>query len=583
MPNFIKSTWAYIAQRTWLSLTLAIAALFSAFLAGGAGLFVLGHKDDIKSYIKTEFVTKKANPYADQLYFEWSTIETGLLSMDRADIRLGDTVNITSGGAIDSIGSTVLYVSASGHIAMVDITDGEIKYSPVRVPMDFEQLQSGIFADQPTFNNRWYRVHDIMIQPDSTPDKATLYVSHHIFVPDSSEICVVISKTLLDTRNNDIQVASDDWEEIYRVRDCISMEEFDWHYFGLESGGTMLMLDDENMLMTVGDFGLQWELHAEDRVGRQYDNDYAKILKIHVDTGESEIYASGVRNAQGLIFDNEGRIWEAEHGPQGGDEINLIVRDADYGWPNVSLGMHYGRPRRPMHTNPVQGRHEGGVRPVMAFMPSIGISALATIPANPLAFELWEGDLLATSLRAQSLFHLRRHGDDLLYAEQIEMGTRLRDVHILDNGWIALLGGHDQTLILLKDVPANKKDVSEPVAIAGYTAVNALEADFLPKLGSTTEGRDLFRQNCARCHDVHGRQKIGPALDGVINRPVGTLENYAYSEELERAGGKWTKSKLNKFLKDPEIMYPDTTMYLDYYPLDSRKRKLIIDYLSDIE
>ncbi len=98
------------------------------------------------------------------------------------------------------------------------------------------------------------------------------------------------------------------------------------------------------------------------------------------------MFADGVRNPQGLATNDDGNIWEAEHGPQGGDEINLVLEGADYGWPTVSLGVHYGKPRASIPTNPVHGRHEAFNPPVMAFLPSVGLSAIAAIPEDAKAF-----------------------------------------------------------------------------------------------------------------------------------------------------------------------------------------------------
>jgi len=94
---------------------------------------------------------------------------------------------------------------------------------------------------------------------------------------------------------------------------------------------------------------------------------YGKTILIHLDDGTSEIYSLGHRNPQGLYVTPEGAIWSTEHGPQGGDELNLIVRGANYGWPLVTYGTDYGSAAWPL--SHVQGRHDGYQQPILRGYP----------------------------------------------------------------------------------------------------------------------------------------------------------------------------------------------------------------------
>ena len=481
MQSFFKGRWVRLA--------VFAATLSMVFAAGFLAKFAL----DSKERIMSRFLYKEVSKLANIEVANWRRIETGLVSTERADIKLGDTVNSTSGGAISSIGNTILYVSASGYIGTVGLHEAKIEYSHVRVPMDYDRLQSEVFAQHSLFNNEWFRVQDILIKPEAAPGQATLYVSHHVFVPESTEICSVSSHTRLNSNGSSIEFVDGIWQELYRMNECVSMEEFDWEYYGLESGGRMMLLDDDHILMGVGDYGIAWDLFTHDRVGLHYDNHFAKILAIDIRTGKAEIYANGVRNPQGLVRDSDGNIWGSEHGPHGGDEVNLVVPGADFGWPKVSLGMNYGSPREPISTNPVQGRHDGFDRPVMAFMPSIGISGLAAMPEDPAMFKLWKGDLLAPALRDQSLYRLLRHGKKILYTDKIPLESPVRDIELLDNGWIAILEFDDKGLILLKEIRDDQAEVSEPIRISGYAPVNELQAAVRLNLGDTNYGRSIFR------------------------------------------------------------------------------------------
>ena len=563
-------------KRNRVLLLLVAAALAVGFVGGAVALFGFQNIDRIKK----RFFPPKMEQFDDTIVSAWSTIETGLLTLKRADIQLGDTVGYTSGGAIDSVGNTILYVSATGHIATVDLDSGKIEYSPVRVPIEFEELYANVFGDKVQFNSDWFRVQDILIKREKDPGTATLYVSHHKYVPEHQQICAVINRTKLDISGGKIKLVDGKWEEVYRLRECLSMEEFDWGFLGLESGGKMLLLDDNHILMGVGDYGLEWEIHLHDRVGMQYDNDFSKIMNIDLTTGESSVYANGVRTSQGLTRGSDGGIWEAEHGPQGGDEINYVLPGKDFGWPTVSLGMNYGSPRVPIPTNPVQGRHDGFDKPVMAFMPSIGISALAAVSADPPNLDLWAGDLLAVSLRDESLFHLRRDGQHLLYAEEIPLGSRLRDVIVLENGWIAILTGGERSLILLRSMP-DQGDVTPlpPITISGYDKVDQLQDSIHAIIGMPDPQRAVFRQHCASCHSTNGEVRVAPPLNGLFKRKIGSVPGYTYSHDLADAHGKWTKSRLKRFLRDPQAMYPGTGMPPPG-ELQDWEERAIMDYLS---
>ncbi|MEZ6002473.1 PQQ-dependent sugar dehydrogenase [Hyphomonas sp.] len=565
----------YLRNR-WIRLSLLLCSILFAFIAGAVTLFGVQNKERISHRLFP--------PGLEQLeeirVSDWHTLETGLVTIQRADIRLGDTVGFTSGGAIDSVGDTILYASASGYIATVDLTEGKIEYSSIRVPMDFDRLKTEVFSRHSKFNSEWYRVMDILVHRSETNnDEATLYVSHHIFVPESSEICGVISQTGLNLEGDQIRFVDGVWDEFYRIRECFSLEEFDWSYFGLESGGQLMMLDNDHILLSVGDYGIEWELFVHDRVGPQYDNDFSKIISIDLETGEPAVYAHGFRNPQGLARDSDGGIWEAEHGPQGGDEINYVTPGADYGWPTVSLGMNYGSPRVPIPSNPVQGRHDGYVMPVMAFLPSIGISAITALPSEPIEFELWKNDLLAVSLREESLFHLRRDGDRIIYAEKIPLGARLRDVHILKNGWIAILTGGDRSIILLRDATDTRS--IEPISISGYSAVNELQEQVQEAIGKPDPSERVFWSECSRCHNVNGENSIGPPLNGLYKRKIGSAPGYSYSEGLAKARGKWTRGKVKSFLHNPQAMYSDTTMPAQYN-LESWEQRAILNYLEKV-
>lgn len=153
-----------------------------------------------------------------------------------------------------------------------------------------------------------------------------------------------------------------------------------------------------------------------------------------------EIWTLGHRNPQGMDMDPEsGLVWVHEHGPQGGDEVNVLRKGANYGWPVVTLGREYGTGA------PIgEGTHREGMEdPLWVWVPtSIAPSGMAFYAAD--AFPGWRGDLFVGALRAQSLVRLFRRGTQILGEERLIPGRigRIRDVRIGPDGLLYLLTDH---------------------------------------------------------------------------------------------------------------------------------------------
>lgn len=154
-------------------------------------------------------------------------------------------------------------------------------------------------------------------------------------------------------------------------------------------------------------------------------------------TSASTLFAYGVRNPQGMtIHPTTGAVWESEHGPKGGDEINIITRAANYGWPFYSLGTNYD------NTVISQGHTATGiVAPIFSWTPSIGVSGMAFITHN--SFKAWKGSLLVGALAAQKLYRCVVSGTSISEAAIVEgISGRVRHVAQAPNGsvYVAIEG-----------------------------------------------------------------------------------------------------------------------------------------------
>jgi glucose/arabinose dehydrogenase len=156
------------------------------------------------------------------------------------------------------------------------------------------------------------------------------------------------------------------------------------------------------------------------------------------------IYAYGSRNAQGLAFHPEtGQLWEVEHGPKGGDELNVIKKGVNYGWPVITYGVNYnGTPITEIT------RKEGMAQPIIHWTPSIAVCALEFYTGE--MFPKWQNNALATALKFQELRRITIDGEDVKDQEVlVKDAGRVRDVAVSPSGAIYLvLNGPDQILKL---------------------------------------------------------------------------------------------------------------------------------------
>jgi glucose/arabinose dehydrogenase len=145
----------------------------------------------------------------------------------------------------------------------------------------------------------------------------------------------------------------------------------------------------------------------------------------------AQIWSLGHRNPLGLAFDSQGRLWDVEMGPMGGDELNLVRRGANYGYPIVSNGDHYGGEVIPDHDT----RPEFAA-PAVWWNPVISPSSLLFYDGTE--FPQWRGDAFIGGLSSQSIVRIEFDGESAREAERYEMGMRVRAIEQGPDGalWI---------------------------------------------------------------------------------------------------------------------------------------------------
>jgi glucose/arabinose dehydrogenase len=206
------------------------------------------------------------------------------------------------------------------------------------------------------------------------------------------------------------------------------------------ASGRLVRISAKRAYVTLGDLGYPQIDHRRAR------GQLGSVLRIGVGVKAKRI-SQGHRNGQGLTLDRRGRLWETEHGPRGGDELNLIRAGRDYGWPFVTLGQPYGTSDYVMPTR--TGTHAGYTRPRTAWVPSVATSEIVQVPRSWAGWATAEGgDLLMGTLKDQSFWRIRvDRAGRVTERERLPAGHRIRDADVSADRVVATTD--DGTLLLI--------------------------------------------------------------------------------------------------------------------------------------
>ncbi|MHA6287486.1 PQQ-dependent sugar dehydrogenase [Maricaulis sp. CAU 1757] len=211
---------------------------------------------------------------------------------------------------------------------------------------------------------------------------------------------------------------------------------------GYHFGGRILFNEDGTLLLTLGE-GSRYEEEAQNlanhlgTIVRLNDDGSVPFDNPYVSSNGAlpEIYSYGHRNVQGIArHPDTGTVWAHEHGPRGGDEINLLSAGTNYGWPTITYGINYdGTPITD------QREAEGMAQPIWFWDPSIAPSGMSFYQGD--AFPNWQGDVLIGALAGTHLARLEVDGDRVISEEAMltEWGERIRDVATGPDGHVYLL------------------------------------------------------------------------------------------------------------------------------------------------
>lgn len=503
---------AICALIPYLSLKIRVTAILIVATAGLALIATQGFKSDVvassKRVITTALYSVNVDTYAN------------LVDRPASD-----------GGAIESRGLDAILATGDGKFYWISKTSTGLgaKALAIADPMNRQAYLADF--DDPGKAPR-LRLTDVTF--DQSPVPKNLYVAHQSWNRKQRCYTIRISSIALTWSADGSPRGNGGWRGIFESRPCVSaVPRFD----DSETGGRLAWGSQGDLLLTLGALGFSG-LEGDQPFSQRRDVDYGKIVKVDPRSGAYSIFSIGHRNPQGLMVAADGRIWSSEHGPQGGDEINLIVEGGNYGWPLATYGTNYGATTWPL--NPHGRDHGSYSEPAVAFVPGVAISALIEMQGTE--FPGWSGDLLASSLRTEALFRVRLKGDRVIYVESFSLAQRIRDLTRTSDGRVIVWS----------------------------------DAGILIEL-SREDQDDAYNRNCAGCHDPTFGVAAGPTLDGVVGRPIASVPGFAYSPALKRRNGVWSEAELDAFLRNPNGYAPGTTMVLD--GLDEKSRARVIAQL----
>jgi cytochrome c2 len=481
---------------------------------------------------------------------QWQDVNTNLHVVQVAVTKVSNVVS--TGGSLAEVAGNLLIASPQGHFSYLD-TRNELHALDLHVPTNMEALRKDRVYNDPMFNATLVRTHGLLAI--RTGDGAyDLYATYSRFMNHCFDF--VVGRVSIEA-NDKLVRPTGEWHDVWAAKPCVRFKDRGSLFVGLQAGGRMARLSDDTILVSVGDHNFDG-FNDSQAVSMDPKSDLGRLVAVNIKTGASRHYAIGLRNPEGLAIAPDGRIWETEHGPQGGDEINLMQEGRNYGWPIVTYGMTYGYPPRNWPFNPKPGGHEGYTRPRLAFVPSIGIGQLAVPDARE--FPNWAGSLLLCSLRANTLYHLKTEGDDIVYAEPISLGYyRLRDIVSMPDGRLAILGDYGW-LLLVRNAELHRGEPQQ-LQVSGLSAVPRPAPEEAPRQENPAErGRRYFLGACSTCHSVEGEVRVGPPLNGIVGRRVASAPGFGYSSALRQRGGVWTADAVGAFIINPKGALPGTAM-----------------------
>jgi len=271
---------------------------------------------------------------------------------------------------------------------------------------------------------------------DLEVDDKKVYISYVNYY-NNKDICDSFYILSLDIKPETQNLANPNI--VWRGKPCLHTTAWQWHGFSgrmaidnnfiYMAGGLIISDIYGNLYPNPNDINQSITL-AEEIVRNEI---FGSIIRIDKRGGDSTVIATGFRSPGGLFKDGiSGNLWVTDHGPRGGDELNLVIQGKDYGWPHVSFGAPYQSDdinnERAIPTH--YGSHGGYEAPMFYWTPSIGPSQVIVLEDDFDSKNNWtKGDLILGSLKSKSVYHIKVGNNFAMKSiEQVPIGHRIRSL-----------------------------------------------------------------------------------------------------------------------------------------------------------
>ncbi|MFM8825340.1 MAG: PQQ-dependent sugar dehydrogenase [Candidatus Nanopelagicus sp.] len=290
-----------------------------------------------------------------------------------------------------------------------------------------EQLIGQVISPNQRINDSRFAITDIAVLA-SDSKSASILISYPIY--NKAGKCVVVKLSAYEVSLTEEPTLSKqkDW---FTSKPCVPVSAVQ------HAAGRLEVIDKTTVYLTIGDLGFK-------KIGnKSARGDLGSVFK--VGASKVEKISSGHRNQQGIVLIGSD-LYTSEHGPRGGDELNLIKKGIDYGWPTVTYGDRYSffdyvKPNRP-------GTHEGFEKPLYYWVPSVAPTELIQLPAIS-NWGSWSEQLVMGTLANQSLIFIQlldkqRVGEVV----SVDVGQRIRDLEVLGSGVMVATTDSGQLLLI---------------------------------------------------------------------------------------------------------------------------------------
>ncbi len=366
--------------------------------------------------------------------FSNNKIKTKVYSPQKNILLYGIANQFPASGYLETYNNNLILISASGVLAysnQINNNTNDLDFKQIKTNISKfigeEQFRKSRIHDFDWLEGGWFSIKDVNIYKDQ------IYVS---YTREVKENCW--NTSLLHGKMNLKLII---FQNLFTSDECVHFyDNIDGEFNAHQSGGRIINVDDQNLFFSTGDFRSRFRAQKEDSI-------FSKIIEINKNTKDYKVVSMGHRNPQGLYYNKKNNfLLEAEHGPEGGDEINLIElslnKIPNYGWAISSYGEHYGGKNAPYNKKkyvkyPLHKSHSeyNFIEPLIYFNPSIGISQIVGLDKK--------NSYVVASMKDESLYFFEYDYDNKklstpnrvnngnaenIKIERVHIGERIRDM-----------------------------------------------------------------------------------------------------------------------------------------------------------